>query len=77
MAAEPIPAYEYLGTPEVLTPQELVWGYVREAAAPTAAHQRTVGSLFIHRRNTFLVAQILGVKVAEPDAIETVGILQQ
>jgi Uma2 family endonuclease len=47
MAEEPIPAYEYLRTPEVLLPQELVYGYVREAAAPTAAHQRTVGALFI------------------------------
>jgi Uma2 family endonuclease len=47
MAEEPIPTYEYLRTPEVMLPQELVWGYVREAAVPTAAHQRTVGALFI------------------------------
>lgn len=47
MAAEPIPTYEYLRTPEVLVPQELVWGYVREAAAPSAAHQRAVGALYI------------------------------
>lgn len=56
MAEEPIPTYAYLRTPEVLLPQELVWGYVREAAAPTAAHQRTVGALFIrlsqHLRDT-------------------------
>jgi Uma2 family endonuclease len=56
MAADPIPTYEYLRTPEVLQPQELVYGYVREAAAPTAAHQRTVGALFIrlsqHLRDT-------------------------
>jgi hypothetical protein len=47
MAEEPIPTSDYLRTPEVLVPQELVYGYVREAAAPTAAHQRTVGALFI------------------------------
>jgi Uma2 family endonuclease len=56
MAAEPIVTHEYLRTPEVLLPQELVYGYVREAAAPTAAHQRTVGALFIrlsqHLRDT-------------------------
>src|SRR5688500_15955828 len=47
MAEEPIPTYDYLRTPEVLVPQELVYGYVREAAAPTAVHQRAVGALFI------------------------------
>jgi Uma2 family endonuclease len=56
MAAEPIGTHEYLRTPEVLLPQELAYGYVREAAAPTAAHQRTVGALFIrlsqHLRDT-------------------------
>jgi Uma2 family endonuclease len=56
MAVEPIVTHEYLRTPEVLHPQELVYGYVREAAAPTAAHQRTVGALFIclsqHLRDT-------------------------
>jgi hypothetical protein len=43
MAEEPMAIDEYLRTPEVLLPQELVYGYVREAAAPTAVHQRTVG----------------------------------
>ena len=56
MATERIPTGEYLRTTEVLQPQELVYGYVREAAAPTAAHQRTVGALFIrlaqHLRET-------------------------
>src|SRR5881398_3521740 len=47
MAEEPIATNEYLRTPETLLPQELVYGYVREAAAPSAAHQRTVGTLFI------------------------------
>jgi Uma2 family endonuclease len=56
MAAEWLRTGEYLRTPEVLQPQELVYGYVREAAAPTAVHQRTVGALFIqlsqHLRET-------------------------
>jgi Uma2 family endonuclease len=56
MAGRPIDTSEYLRTPETLLPQELVYGYVREAAAPSAAHQRTVGALFIrlsqHLRDT-------------------------
>jgi len=47
MAERPIGTGDYLRTPETLLPQELVYGYVREAAAPSAAHQRTVGALFI------------------------------
>ena len=47
---------DYLTTPETLLPQELVWGLVREATAPSTAHQRTVGHLFIrlsmHLRET-------------------------
>jgi Uma2 family endonuclease len=39
---------EYFRTPETLLPQELVYGYVREAAAPSASHQRAVGALYIH-----------------------------
>lgn len=38
---------EYLRTPVTLLPQELVYGYVREAAAPSARHQRVVGRLYI------------------------------
>ena len=56
MPAPPIHTHEYLRTPETLLPQELVWGYVREAAAPTPAHQRVVGELFVclrqHLRET-------------------------
>jgi Uma2 family endonuclease len=56
MAERPIETTEYLRTPETPLPQELVYGYVREAAAPSAAHQRTVGALFIrlsqHLRDT-------------------------
>jgi Uma2 family endonuclease len=47
MPAPPIRTHEYFRTPETLLPQELVYGYVREAAAPSAAHQRAVGTLFI------------------------------
>ena len=56
MPAPPIHTHEYLRTPETLLPQELVYGYVREAAAPTPAHQRVVGALHVrlwqHLRET-------------------------
>jgi Uma2 family endonuclease len=56
MPAPPIRTDEYLRTPETLRPQELVYGYVREAAAPTPSHQRVVGALYIrlwrHLRDT-------------------------
>jgi len=56
MPAPPIRTHEYLQTPETLLPQELVFGYVREAAAPTPAHQRVVGALHValwqHLRET-------------------------
>jgi len=56
MPAPRVHIYDYLRTPETLLPQELVWGYVREAAAPTPAHQRVVGALHIrlwqHLRET-------------------------
>ena len=56
MPAPRIRTNEYFRTPETLLPQELVWGYVREAAAPSAAHQRVVGALYIrltqHLRET-------------------------
>jgi len=41
---------EYFRTPETLLPQELVYGYLREAAAPTPKHQWAVGELFFHLR---------------------------
>jgi Uma2 family endonuclease len=56
MPAPAIRTDTYLRTPETLLPQELVYGYVREAAAPTPAHQRVVGALHIrlwqHLRET-------------------------
>jgi Uma2 family endonuclease len=48
MPAPRIRTHEYLRTPETLIPQELVYGYVREAASPTPAHQRVVGALHVH-----------------------------
>lgn len=41
---------EYLRTPETTKPQELVWGMVRDAAAPTPRHQEAVGDFFFHLR---------------------------
>jgi hypothetical protein len=37
---------DYFHTPETLRPQELVYGFVREAAAPSAVHQRVVGAMY-------------------------------
>ena len=38
---------EYLAGPEDLTRKELVWGIVREPAAPTCSHQAVVGRTFV------------------------------
>ena len=37
---------EYLQTPEMVTPQELIYGRLRVADAPSVPHQRLVGWLF-------------------------------
>lgn len=50
MPAPPMNVVEFLRTPETRLPQELVYGYVREAAAPTPKHQWAVGELFFHVR---------------------------
>lgn len=47
MPAPRMRTHEYFRTPETRIPQELVYGFVREAAAPSARHQRTVGALFV------------------------------
>ena len=39
MPAPSLTIDEYFRTPETMLPQELVYGYVREAAAPTPGHQ--------------------------------------
>ena len=47
MPAPRMDTEEYFRTPETLLPQELVYGLVREAAAPTPGHQRIVGQMFL------------------------------
>jgi Uma2 family endonuclease len=47
MPAPPMTTDEYFRTPETRLPQELVYGFVRNAAAPTPGHQWWVGRLFI------------------------------
>lgn len=37
---------DYLRTPEMLTPHELIYGELRVAEAPTVRHQRLVGDLY-------------------------------
>jgi Uma2 family endonuclease len=50
MPAPRLTTSEYFRTPEVMAPQELVWGMVREAAAPTPRHQWAVGEFFFWLR---------------------------
>lgn len=52
MPAPPMTTDEYFRTPETLLPQELVYGYVRDAAAPTPGHQWVVGDVyrFLHKQ---------------------------
>lgn len=38
---------EYFATPEVVTPQELVFGQFRAADSPSPIHQHAVGQLFL------------------------------
>ncbi len=38
---------EYLRTPETMLPQELVYGFVRDAPAPTPGHQSVVGLFYV------------------------------
>jgi Uma2 family endonuclease len=47
MPAPPMTTDEYFQTPETMLPQELVWGMVRNAAAPTPGHQWWVARLLI------------------------------
>jgi Uma2 family endonuclease len=46
MSEERLTTGEYLQTSETMLPQELVWGVVREASAPTPSHQTVVGTIF-------------------------------
>ncbi len=43
MPARPVTTDQYLRMPETRLPQELVYGYVRDAPAPSPGHQTVVG----------------------------------
>src|SRR5688572_4422048 len=47
MPAPRITTDEYFRTPETVLPQELVYGVVRDAPAPTPGHQWVVGQFFL------------------------------
>jgi len=46
MERPPFTVREYFDTPETVFPQELVYGYVREAPGPAVSHQTVVGNLY-------------------------------
>ena len=46
MPAPPLTTDGYLRTAQTVLPQELVYGYVREAPAPTPDHQDVVGTIY-------------------------------
>ena len=50
MPAPRLTTHEYLRMPETLLPQELVYGLVRDAPAPSTGHQYAVGEIFIALR---------------------------
>ena len=50
MAAPRFSTDEYLRTAETVAPQELVYGFVRDAAAPSWWHQGAVGDIYLHLR---------------------------
>jgi Uma2 family endonuclease len=56
---------EYFAGGEVLTPQELIWGVVRDAPSPTPRHQRAVVSL-LTRLVEHVRARDLGEVFASP-----------
>jgi Uma2 family endonuclease len=47
MPAPRVTTDEYFRLPETLVPQELVYGLLREAPAPSPGHQTLVGELFV------------------------------
>lgn len=55
--------------PEVVAPQELVWGVVREAAAPTPRHQWAVGEFFFWLRLHVRERRIGRVLMAPVDVV--------
>ena len=50
MPAPRMTTHEYLRMPETMRPQELVYGLLREAPAPSPGHQSAVGEIFISLR---------------------------
>lgn len=59
MPAPRLTTDEYLRMPETVRPQELVYGFVRDAPAPSPGHQSAVGEIFICLR-THLAQQGAG-----------------
>lgn len=47
MPAPPVTTDQYFKMPETLLPQELVYGVLRDAAAPTPGHQEVVGKFYL------------------------------
>ena len=47
MPGPPVTTDQYFRMPETLLPQELVYGVLRDAAAPTPGHQAVVGSFYL------------------------------
>ena len=47
MPGPPMTIAQYFRTPETMLPQELVWGVVRDAAAPAPGHQWVVGQFHV------------------------------
>jgi Uma2 family endonuclease len=47
MPAPRVTTHEYLRMPETVSPQELVYGLVRDAPAPSPYHQSDVGEIFV------------------------------
>lgn len=69
MPAPRLTTSEYFHTPEVVWPQELVWGMVREAAAPTPRHQWAVGEFFFWLRLHVREKQLGQVLMAPVDVV--------
>lgn len=69
MPAPRVTTYEYFQTPEVVYPQELVWGMVREAAAPAPRHQWAVGEFFYQLRAHLTERRLGRVLMAPVDVV--------
>jgi Uma2 family endonuclease len=61
----PLTTAEYLALPEQLSPQELVWGVVREPPAPLYGHQSVVGNIF-RELSQHVIANRLGMVGVSP-----------